>query len=206
MSASKPHHAADGTFRNHGHDSRPRDWRDVRRWARERRRQERDPTPPRGSFPRAIPDIVHPKNGAGMHAATWIGHSTILLQMDGLNIITDPVFSERAFPVQWMGPRRVMDPAISLDALPPLDIILLSHNHYDHLDKPAVKRIARAHPDATLVTPLRLGAYLRRWRPREIMELDWWDEIEVGKARVTATPARHFSARGLLDRNRSLWS
>src|SRR5258708_22700617 len=195
MSASKPHHAADGTFRNHGHDSRPRDWRDVRRWARERRRQERDPTPPRGSFPRAIPDIVHPKNGAGMHAATWIGHSTILLQMDGLNIITDPVFSERAFPVQWMGPRRVMDPAISLDALPPLDIILLSHNHYDHLDKPAVKRIARAHPDATWGTPLRLGAYLPGWGARTALGLGWRDSVCVKGAPMTGTPARRFTTR-----------
>ncbi len=205
MSASKPHHAADGTFRNPWPDSAPHDWRDVLRWARDRRREERDPTPPRGSFPRAIPDVVQPRVGTGVHTATWIGHSTILLQMDGLNIITDPVFSERAFPVQWMGPRRVMDPAISLDALPPLDMILLSHNHYDHLDKPAVKRIARAHPDATWVTPLRLGAYLRGWGARNVVELDWWDSVDVKGTRITGTPARHFSARRMGDRNKTLW-
>ena len=83
--------------------------------------------------------------------------------------------------------------------------MLLSHNHYDHLDRPAVRRISQAHPGATWVVPAGLGAYIRPWGVREIVELDWWDEIEVGKARVTATPARHFSARGLLDRNRSLW-
>src|SRR5258708_13321140 len=107
-----------------------------------------------------------------MHAATWIGHSTILLQMDGLNIITDPVFSERAFPVQWMGPRRVMDPAISLDALPPLDIILLSHNHYDHLDKRAAKRIPRAPPDAPRVPPLLLAACFLCWGSRPLYTPD----------------------------------
>ena len=75
--------------------------------------------------------------------ATWVGHSTVLLQVGGLNVLTDPVFSQRASPVQWMGPRRVMDPGLSLDALPPIDLVLLSHNHYDHLDRPAVRRISR---------------------------------------------------------------
>lgn len=206
MRTAKPHHAADGTFRNPWPDSAPHDWRDVLRWARERRSEEGHPTPPRGSFPRAIPEIENPRAGAGVHTATWIGHSTVLLQMEGLNLITDPVFSERAFPVQWMGPRRVMEPALSIDELPPLDVVLLSHNHYDHLDKPAVKRIARAHPDATWVTPLRLGGYVRGWGARDVVELDWWDSVEIKGVRVTGTPARHFSARRLGDRNKTLWS
>jgi N-acyl-phosphatidylethanolamine-hydrolysing phospholipase D len=125
--------------------------------------------------------------------------------MGGLNILTDPVFSQRAFPVQWAGPRRIMNPAISISELPPLDVVLLSHSHYDHLDKPAVKAIAKAHPQATWVVPLRLGAYIRGWNVRRVLELDWWDEAMVGKLRVTATPARHFSARRLGDRNKTLW-
>ena len=129
----------------------------------------------------------------------------MLLQLGGLNVLTDPVFSERAFPVQWMGPRRIMDPALAIDALPPLDVIVLSHNHYDHLDRPAVKRIAMAHPRAVWIGPLGLGAYIRRWGARDIHELDWWQETVVHGLHVTATPARHFSARGLGDRNRSLW-
>jgi N-acyl-phosphatidylethanolamine-hydrolysing phospholipase D len=148
---------------------------------------------------------VRPRADATDFTATWIGHSTILLQMGGLNVLTDPVFSERAFPVQWMGPRRVMDPALPLEALPPLDIVLLSHNHYDHLDKPAVKRVARAHPDAVWIVPLELGAYLRRWGVKEIIELDWWQQTEAHGLRVASTPARHFSARRLGDRNRTLW-
>jgi N-acyl-phosphatidylethanolamine-hydrolysing phospholipase D len=137
--------------------------------------------------------------------ATWIGHSTVLLQLGGINVLTDPVFSQRASPVQWMGPRRVMDPGLPIDALPPIDLVLLSHNHYDHLDRPAVKQISRAHPQATWIVPLGLGAYIRGWGPRDIVELDWWQQTEAKDVRVTATPARHFSGRGLRDRNRSFW-
>lgn len=129
----------------------------------------------------------------------------MLLQLGAVNVLTDPVFSRRASPLQWMGPRRVMDPGLPAGALPPIDLVVLSHNHYDHLDRPAVKRIARDHPGAAWVVPLGLGATIRRWGARTITELDWWGETRVGGVRVTATPARHFSARGLHDRNCSLW-
>jgi N-acyl-phosphatidylethanolamine-hydrolysing phospholipase D len=167
--------------------------------------RKRAPNPPRNSFPTAAPKIVLPRGGDSHFSATWIGHSTVLLQIGNLNIITDPVFSQRAFPLQWMGPRRVMDPALAIDQLPPLDVILLSHNHYDHLDKPAVKQLAKLHPNAKWIVPLGLGDYIRRWGARNITELNWWDETIVHGLRVTATPARHFSARGPRDRNRSLW-
>jgi N-acyl-phosphatidylethanolamine-hydrolysing phospholipase D len=129
----------------------------------------------------------------------------VLLQVGGLNVLTDPVFSQRASPVQWAGPRRIMDPALSIDALPPIDVVLLSHNHYDHLDRPAVKRIAKAHPSARWVAPLRLGATIRRWGVRDIVELDWWQSARIDSLQVTATPARHFTARNLRDRNQTLW-
>src|SRR6478672_4498257 len=199
------HRAPDGSFRNPWPDSEPRGFRDILRWNRERRAQALPRTPPRGSFPTARPEITYPRASATDHTATWIGHSTVLLQFGGLNIITDPVFSERAFPVQWAGPRRIMEPAIAIDALPPLDVVLLSHIHYDHLDKPAVRRIARANPRATWVVPLGVGAYIRGWGAREIVELDWWQQATLGALNVTATPARHFSARRLGDRNRTLW-
>jgi N-acyl-phosphatidylethanolamine-hydrolysing phospholipase D len=153
----------------------------------------------------AEPAVVYPRGDAGILSATWVGHSTVLLQLGNLNVITDPVFSPRAFPLQWMGPRRVMDPGLPLDALPPLDLILLSHNHYDHLDRPAVKRLVGTHPDAAWVGPLGLAEYVRPWGVRNLIELDWWQETSVKGVRVTGTPARHFSARGLRDRNRSLW-
>jgi N-acyl-phosphatidylethanolamine-hydrolysing phospholipase D len=98
-----------------------------------------------------------------------------------------------------------MDPALAIDALPPIDVVLLSHNHYDHLDKPAVKRLARAHPNATWVVAAGLGHYIEPWGARTVVELEWWEQARFGAYTVTATPARHFSNRRLGDRNRSLW-
>jgi N-acyl-phosphatidylethanolamine-hydrolysing phospholipase D len=201
----RPHRAADGTFHNPWPDSEPHAFRELLKWTRERRAQSRAPTPMRGSLPTSTPAVSYPRAADADFSATWIGHSTVLLQLGGINVITDPVFSQRASPSQWLGPRRVMDAALSIDALPPLDVILVSHNHYDHLDKPAVKRIARAHPRAIWVVPLRLGAYIRPWGAQQILELGWWQQSSIDGLRVTATPARHFSARGLRDRNKSLW-
>jgi N-acyl-phosphatidylethanolamine-hydrolysing phospholipase D len=178
----------------------------VLRWSLQRRKQTLAPTPPRGSFPATTPSISRPRAGEHEYTATWIGHSTVLLQFGGLNILTDPMFSQRPFPVQWLGPRRIMDPALAIDALPPLDVVLLSHTHYDHLDRIAVRQIARAHPSATWVTSLGVGAYIRAWGVRKIVELDWWQAASVVDGlRVTATPARHFSARRIGDRNKTLW-
>jgi N-acyl-phosphatidylethanolamine-hydrolysing phospholipase D len=196
---------SDGRFHNPWPDSEPHSLRDVLKWSRERRHRERAPDPPRNSFPTARSDIAHPRGDVDQFTATWVGHSTVLLQFGGKNIITDPVFSQRASPVQWAGPRRLTDPSMSIDDLPPIDIVLLSHNHYDHLDKTSVKRILRANPHAVWLAPLRLSRYVRSWGIREIVELDWWGSAVVDGIRVTATPARHFAARGLGDRNKSLW-
>jgi N-acyl-phosphatidylethanolamine-hydrolysing phospholipase D len=199
------HHAPDGRFRNPWPDSEPHGFADVLRWMRERRRDGRAPSPARGSFPTATPNVASPRVARDVATATWIGHSTVLLQAGGLNILTDPMFSERAFPVQWIGPRRIMPPALGVESLPPLDVVLLTHSHYDHLDKSSVKRLVRLHPDATWVAPLELGAYLRGFGARNVVELDWWQRAEVRGVSVTATPARHFSARRLGDRNKTLW-
>lgn len=199
-----PHHTPGG-FRNPWPDSELRGVRDVIRWIRQRGRQRRAATPPRGSFPTAVPQVAYPRAAASVFSATWIGHSTVLLQMGGLNVLTDPVFSQRASPVQWLGPARTMQPALALDALPPVDAVLLSHSHYDHLDKNAVKRLTKAHPAAVWIAPLELGAYLRGWGVGDVVELDWWQQVDTHGLRVTATPARHFSARRLGDRNKTLW-
>jgi N-acyl-phosphatidylethanolamine-hydrolysing phospholipase D len=192
-------------FHNPWPDSEPHGWRDVLRLLAGRRSADRAATPRRGTFPVATPALAYPRAGPVDLSATWIGHSSVLLQLGDLNVLTDPVFSQRAFPVQWLGPRRVMDPGLPIDALPPIDLVVLSHNHYDHLDRPAVKRIAAAHPEAQWVVPLGLAAYIRPWGVRAIAELNWWQQVEVKGVRITATPARHFSGRGLRDRNRSLW-
>ena len=195
----------DGTFHNPWPDSEPRGFAEVLRWRAQRLTQSIAKDPRRGSFPVAAPAISYPRAKDTEFSATWIGHSTVLLQIGGINVLTDPVFSQRASPVQWAGPRRLMDPALPIGALPPIDVVLLSHNHYDHLDMPAVKRIVKAHPQAKWVMPLGVAAYVRSWGVRDLVELDWWQETVVNGLRVTATPARHFSARGILDRNRSLW-
>jgi N-acyl-phosphatidylethanolamine-hydrolysing phospholipase D len=205
VSGSAGHRAPDGSFRNPWPDSALHGWRDVLRFLRQRRAPDYARTPPRGSLPASKPDIAYPRASDTDFRATWIGHSTVLLQLGGLNVLTDPVFSQRAFPVQWTGPRRVMDPALPMHALPTLDVVLLSHNHYDHLDKPAVKQIAREHPGTTWIVPLGLGRYIRSWGARDIVELDWWQHTAIHGMSVTATPARHFSGRGPGDRNKSLW-
>src|SRR5437899_1414442 len=111
------HRAPDGSFRNPWPDSELVRWRDVLRFLTESRLRTRAPSPPRGSFPTATPAIVYPRAGDTDLTATWIGHSTVLLQIGGRNVLTDPVFSQRAFPVQWAGPRRLMDPPLTIDAL-----------------------------------------------------------------------------------------
>jgi L-ascorbate metabolism protein UlaG (beta-lactamase superfamily) len=139
-------------------------------------------------------------------AVTFIGHSTFLLQLPGLNILTDPVFSERASPVSWAGPMRVRPPGLALRDLPAIQAVVISHNHYDHMDLPSLKKI-RAIFDPLFITPLGNGRPLRRKDIKKVIELDWWQSHQVkGGITVTLTPAQHFSCRSLLDRNDALWA
>jgi N-acyl-phosphatidylethanolamine-hydrolysing phospholipase D len=163
------------------------------------------PNPPRNSLPRRQPSIATPRAERGYRSVTWVGHATALLQLGPVNVLTDPMWSDRASPLQWLGPRRLMSPGLEFDALPPLDVVLLSHNHYDHLDARTVRRIASRFPDAPWLCPLGLGELLRRLGVRHAIERDWWQTADTATLRATCTPARHFSARGLRDRNDTLW-
>jgi len=136
---------------------------------------------------------------------TFIGHATFLIQTAAGNILTDPMFSRRAGPFNRFGPRRVREPAIRLDRLPPISAVLLSHNHYDHCDLPSL-RVLAARYDPIVVTPLENAALVRSAGIRRVEELDWWQDAATTTWPITATPAHHFSARGPLDRNRALWS
>jgi N-acyl-phosphatidylethanolamine-hydrolysing phospholipase D len=200
-----PIRLANGRFRNPWPNSGAHGFRELFRWIREHPRAVLAPAPTRNSFLSATPAVTHPRAGDDVFNATWIGQATTLMQIGGMNVLTDPMFSERASPVQWAGPRRVMDAPIASEALPPIDVVLQSHDHYDHLDRRAVKRIARANPGARWITPLGVGARLRRWGARHVTELSWWDRTSVGALSVTAVPASHFSGRGFHDRDRSLW-
>ncbi|MFN8580208.1 MAG: MBL fold metallo-hydrolase [Gemmatimonadaceae bacterium] len=201
---TRPHHSANGRFQNPWPEAAPPGFGRALRWLLSRSFKELPPLPTRGSLPMRAPDVAYPRAAPDVFAATWVGHSTALLQMGGLNIITDPVFSQRASPFTAIGPRRVMGPALELNAVPPLDLVLISHNHYDHLDRASAEHLARAH-DATWVAPLKLATTLRRWGVRDIVELDWWDTTTVRGVQITATPAKHFSGRSMRDRFATLW-
>jgi L-ascorbate metabolism protein UlaG (beta-lactamase superfamily) len=154
------------------------------------------------------PDRVENKHfppPQGQTSLTWIGHSTFLIRLPGLTILTDPVFSARCSPVRFAGPKRVRDPGLAIKNLPRIDLILLSHNHYDHMDLVSLRALHRHSPGARIVTPLGNAAYLAKNRIPGAIELDWWEETTVHGAHVTVTPARHFSSRTLWDRNEMLW-
>ena len=140
--------------------------------------------------------------------ATWLGHSTVLLEVDGVRVLTDPVWGPRASPTRFAGPRRFQPVPVPLRALPPLDAVLVSHDHYDHLDYPTIRELAQR--DVPFVTSLGVGAHLEAWgvRPERIVELDWWESHPLPNTglTVTAAPSQHFSGRGLKDRNATLWS
>lgn len=138
--------------------------------------------------------------------SVWrLGHSSLVFKLNGEFWLTDPVFSQRASPVQWAGPKRFHAPPISIEALPPIKVVVLSHNHYDHLDHAAICQLQ--HKVEQFIMPLGVGATLVRWGvpPGKVRELDWWDELSIASVQVTATPAQHFSGRGLSDGNRTLW-
>ncbi|HEY0243888.1 MAG TPA: MBL fold metallo-hydrolase [Gemmatimonadaceae bacterium] len=142
--------------------------------------------------------------------ATWLGHSSVLVEIDGARILLDPVWARRASPSSMIGPRRFFPPPLALEDLPPLDAIMTSHDHYDHLDRDVIRALEKsvAQSRARFVVPLGVGAHLERWgvAPARITELDWGESTTVGPLTVTATPARHFSGRGLFDRNHTLWA
>ncbi len=135
---------------------------------------------------------------------TFIGHSTFLLQIGGVCVLTDPIWSRRCSPLPFLGPRRVRRPGQPLAALPGVDLLLVTHNHYDHMDLPTLRRV-RARWAPQVATGLANARHLAKADIRSAVELDWWQSVELGGARVTYVPAQHFSSRTLRDRNRSLW-
>ena len=137
-------------------------------------------------------------------ALTFINHITFLMQLPGLNILTVPVHCERVSPLRQIGPRRVRAPDLPFEALPPVDLVLLSREHYDHLELDTLRRLGHAHRPLYL-TGLGHGAALRRAGVAQVRELDWWQQLELPRATVTLTPAQHWSGRGLFERNRTLW-
>jgi L-ascorbate metabolism protein UlaG (beta-lactamase superfamily) len=142
----------------------------------------------------------------GRLRVTFINHATMLIQMDGVNILTDPIWSDRTSPVSFAGPKRHRAPGIRFRDLPPIDAVLVSHNHYDHLDVPTLWRLRVRNAATPIITPLGNGALMARHGIAGATELDWWHDAAVSDhVRITLVPAQHFCARGLSDRDRNLW-
>jgi len=161
--------------------------------------------------PRGEPLLVVKNDGDELRAnqqaptITWIGHSTFLVQIDGLNILTDPHWGERTSPVSFAGPRRLVPPGIRFEDLPPIDAVVISHDHYDHLDASTVDRLAREHHPRFFV-PLGVKTWLAARGIDDAIELDWWGSATLRGVTFSCTPAQHSSGRSLIDQNRRLWA
>jgi len=201
--ASLAHHTPQG-FRNpDGAEHQPGD---VERWQKERKAAGL-PKPPENGYAPFIREWWQPVtlNTHEEDGVWFLGHASLLLRLNGKYILTDPVFSRRASPVPFAGPIRKTPPVMSVAALPALDALVISHNHFDHLDYATIRQLLRRFPQLTFFVPLGLGEWCRRRGAKQIVELDWWQSYTFEGLGFTAVPAQHWSMRTLWDRNRSLW-
>ncbi|HEX9773509.1 MAG TPA: MBL fold metallo-hydrolase [Steroidobacteraceae bacterium] len=187
-------------FRNENPQaSSGKSFEDFLRWQRTRRTVPW----PRWRDNTAAPQLPQ-QLGAGEIALTFVNHISFLLQFEGVNVLTDPVWSERVSPVSWTGPKRVRAPGLPFEDLPPIHVVLVSHNHYDHLDLDTLQRLELTH-HPVFVTCLGNRAFLEEHGLARVIELDWWQETVASSTRVLCTPAQHWSGRGFSGRNRALW-
>ncbi|MEK7362686.1 MAG: MBL fold metallo-hydrolase, partial [candidate division NC10 bacterium] len=161
--------------------------------------------PRSATLPRVANDGRTLRENRSEATVTWVGHSTLLIQLDGVNLLTDPHWSDRASPFSFAGPKRVTPPGLRFEDLPPIHLVLISHDHYDHLDVATVLRLAEVHRPLFLV-PLGLKAWLADLGITTVEELDWWESRSINGLTLTCLPAQHFSSRTFWDRNRRLWS
>jgi len=202
--AGRPAHHVPGGFRNPDPAfSRPPGWT---RWTFILRRAWQSLTSPRRfDAPRVANDGAALRAVPPPTAITWIGHATLLVQVDGLGILTDPQWSDRAGPTSWLGPRRLGPPGLAFESLPRIDVVVVSHDHFDHLDLPTVRRLAATH-DPLFLVPLGMRDWFRDNGMSHVEELDWWQEYQYRGVRFVCVPAQHFAQRSFWDGNRRLWA
>ncbi len=205
---SRPRHHRDRGFQNSDAEFQPKSLAQVLRWRWDAARLGLPPRPqaPIPTQPAEL-GFLHANAGPDQQpAVTWIGHATVLAQLGGLQLLTDPIFSERASPFSFAGPRREQPPAVALHELPRIDAVLVSHNHYDHLDLPSCRALGRQPGGSPLfVVPLGLKRWFEARGIARVVELDWWQETRLDDVDIALVPARHWSARGLRDRMQTLW-
>ena len=208
MSKTPPSHHRDGGFQNNHGDFEPKSLAEVIRWKWHAARQGL-PKRPLAPIPTQPADLAFIRANHGpfqQPAVTWIGHATVLAQLGAINLLTDPIFSDRASPFSFAGPKREQPPGIALTELPHIDAVVVSHNHYDHLDLPSCRTLARQAGGSPLFfVPLGLKSWFEGRGIARVVELDWWQSERLGDVDIFLVPAQHWSARGLNDRMKTLW-
>ncbi|TKI08204.1 MBL fold metallo-hydrolase [Martelella alba] len=201
--AAKPHHTPSG-FRNLEPSIRNADA--FKRWRRERK-ESGFPRAPQGGYDAFVERWWQRADFSGAEDAIWwLGHACLVMRIAGKYVLIDPALGPRASPLPFVGPKRKTPLAADIADLPDIDLIVYSHNHYDHLDRSSLRRLLRRFPTVQVVTPLGMGDWLKKHGVRAVEECDWWDSLDFAGIRLHCVPARHWSMRSLRDRNRSLWS
>jgi N-acyl-phosphatidylethanolamine-hydrolysing phospholipase D len=204
----KQHHTPKGFRNNYPHATD----QNFLKWQQERLKLPPTPTPDGGwisVLPQVKPQLHFLQSNQTDRTITWVSHATVLVQSNGVNIITDPVFSTRTSPLKFAGPKRQVPLPIHIKELPNIDVVFVSHNHYDHLDIGSIKALHQRFPQALYIVPLGLKKWFARIKIHNVVELDWWDSHDYTKARsqfrFTLSPAQHWSKRSFFDTNQSLW-
>ena len=176
---------------------------DALKWMVGRKKRRRNDHP--FELPASHPSFFVPRAAPDHLTATWVGHTSVLLQLGGLNILTDPVWSERASPFSFAGPRRFSPPGVAFDSLPIIDAVVISHDHYDHLDERTARRLVSRFPAAAWRAPLGVGKLLRSIGVRDVEEMTWHQRAKLGDITLACVPAQHFSGRSPFNRDHTLW-
>ena len=200
--SSKSHHTPLG-FRNL--EPSVRDPAAYKRWQQERKQQGL-PKPPQGGYPRFIQQWWQPADFSGSgDAIWWLVHACMMVRASGRYLLIDPALGTRASPLPFIGPKRKTPVAVNVADMPSIDAVLYSHNHYDHLDKGTLRQLLKRFPGLRAMAPLGMGDWLKKQGVRQVLQCDWWDNVEFEGIRLHCVPARHWSMRTFKDRNRSLW-